>query len=83
MRNMWKKRHCVYAPTLQELREKEKSVIIDDVNGIKAFDNTTLAEMSARACQLCEHRKQATAKNMVFLNKFTCKYPMQAILRRR
>lgn len=47
-RDKMKKRHSIYGKTLEELREKEKSITLDVLEGINRFTNLTVNDMYDR-----------------------------------
>lgn len=61
-------RHSVYAPTLEELREKEKTIIKDDLDGIKTEARfLTVNEMYERWKELKRGLKDNTLQNYRFI----------------
>ena len=61
-------RHSVYAPTLEELREKEKTIIKDDLDGIKTEARfLTVNEMYERWKELKRGLKDNTLQNYRFM----------------
>ena len=62
------KRHAVYAPTLNDLRDKEDEVAVDRHDGIKSNIKTvTVNEMFDLWCQLKRGIKDSTMKNYVYM----------------
>ncbi len=62
------KRHFIYAPTLEELREKETAIEKDKLDGIKAAARyVTLNEMFELWCQLKRGLKNNTFENYKYM----------------
>lgn len=62
------KRHSVYAPNLDELRELEKLVIVDEHDGVKTdVKSITVNEMFKMWCQLKRGIKDSTMKNYIYM----------------
>ena len=62
------KRHFVYAPTLEELREKEAAIDRDKMDGIKAEARyVTLNELFELWCQLKRGLKNNTFENYKYM----------------
>lgn len=62
------KRHSVYAPNLEELRELEKLVIVDEHDGVKTdVKSITVNEMFKMWCQLKRGIKDSTMKNYIYM----------------
>ncbi|MCD7724130.1 MAG: site-specific integrase, partial [Clostridiales bacterium] len=62
------KRHYIYAGTLDELREKEKQVTIDEYEGIRTDKpNTTVNDVFDRWCELKRGIKHNTFQNYKYM----------------
>lgn len=62
------KRHSIYAPTLDQLREEEELIIVDRHDGIKAdVKCITINEMFELWCQLKRGVKDSTMKNYIYM----------------
>lgn len=62
------KRHSVYAPTIVQLREQERLIIVDEHDGIKAdVKSITVNEMFKLWCQLKRGVKDSTMKNYIYM----------------
>jgi integrase len=62
------KRHAVYAPTLDELREQEEKVIVDKSDGIRTdVKKKTVNEYFDLWCQLKRGIKDSTFKNYIYM----------------
>lgn len=62
------KRHAVYAPTLNDLREQEDQIAVDRHDGIKSNVKTvTVNEIFDLWCQLKRGIKDSTMKNYVYM----------------
>jgi integrase len=62
------KRHAVYAPTLDELREQEEKVIVDKHDGVKTdVKKKTINEYFDLWCQLKRGIKDSTFKNYIYM----------------
>ncbi len=62
------KRHSVYAPTIVQLRERERLVIVDEYDGIKTdVKGITVNEMFKLWCQLKRGVKDSTMKNYIYM----------------
>ena len=68
-------RHAIYAPTLEELREKEKDIIRDKSNGIRTeARNTTLNDIYDMWVELKRGLKDNTFQNYQYMyNQFVYK----------
>ena len=68
-------RHAIYAPTLEELREKEKDIIRDKSNGIRTeARNTTLNDIFDMWVELKRGLKDNTFQNYQYMyNQFVYK----------
>lgn len=66
----WGARRCVYAPTLQDLRIKEKEIVVCETKGVQAFNNITLQELLSRLVQISTHLK-FSSKRVMSLNVAT------------
>lgn len=61
-------RHSIYAPTLEELREKEKQTVIDEHDGIRnEVKNTTVNDVYALWAQMKRGIKDSTFQNYVYM----------------
>ena len=62
------KRHSVYAKTLDELREKEKQIIVDDINGMKTdVAHVTVNDLFKLWCDLKRGIKDNTLQNYKYM----------------
>lgn len=62
------KRHSVYAPTIVQLREQERLIIVDEHDGIKSdVKSITVNEMYKLWCQLKRGIKDSTMKNYMYM----------------
>lgn len=62
------KRHSVYAPTLEKLREQEEQIIVDKHDGIRSdIKSLTVNEMFDLWCQLKRGIKDSTFKNYIYM----------------
>lgn len=62
------KRHSVYAPTLDKLREQEEQIIVDKHDGIRSdIKSLTVNEMFDLWCQLKRGIKDSTFKNYIYM----------------
>lgn len=62
------KRHAVYAPTLEKLREQEDQIIIDKHDGIRSDKkNLTVNDMFELWCQIKRGIKDSTFKNYIYM----------------
>ncbi len=62
------KRHAIYAPTIEELREKEEQVIVDQHDGIKTETKSlTVNNVYELWCQLKRGIKDSTFKNYIYM----------------
>lgn len=62
------KRHAVYAPTLNDLRDKEEQVAVDRHDGIKSnVKMVTVNDMYELWCQLKRGIKDSTMKNYMYM----------------
>lgn len=62
------KRHSVYEPTIVKLRERERLVIVDEHDGIKAdAKSITVNQMFKLWCQLKRGVKDSTMKNYIYM----------------
>ena len=62
------KRHAIYAPTLELLREQEEQVVVDSHDGIKPGTKTiTVNEMFALWAELKRGIKDSTMKNYLYM----------------
>lgn len=62
------KRHSIYAPTLERLREQEEQIIVDKHDGIRSdVKNITVNEMFDLWCQLKRGIKDSTFKNYIYM----------------
>ena len=62
------KRHSIYAPTLEELREKEKGLQLDSLEGIKAEARyVTLNDMFTLWAKVKRGLKDNTFQNYLYL----------------
>lgn len=62
------KRHSIYAPTIVQLREQERLVIVDEHDGIKSdVKSITVNEMFKLWCQLKRGVKDSTMKNYIYM----------------
>ena len=62
------KRHSIYAPTLEKLREQEEQIIVDKHDGIRSdVKSITVNEMFNLWCQLKRGIKDSTFKNYIYM----------------
>lgn len=62
------KRHSIYAPTLEKLREQEEQIIVDKHDGIRSdVKSITVNEMFDLWCQLKRGIKDSTFKNYIYM----------------
>lgn len=62
------KRHSVYAPTIVQLREQERLIIVDEHDGIKSdVKSITVNDMFKLWCQLKRGVKDSTMKNYIYM----------------
>ena len=62
------KRHSIYAPTLEELREQEEQIVVDKHDGIRAdVKNITVNDMFDLWRELKRGIKDSTFKNYIYM----------------
>lgn len=62
------KRHAIYAPTLEKLREQEDLIIVDKHDGIRSDKkNLTVNDMFELWCQIKRGIKDSTFKNYIYM----------------
>lgn len=66
-RDKMKKRHSIYGKTLEELREKEKSITLDVLEGINRFTNLTVNDMYDRWVNVKRGLKPTTFQNYKYM----------------
>lgn len=61
-------RGCIYAATLEDLREQEEQILVDQHDGIKAnIKNVTVNDVYELWCQLKRGIKDSTMKNYIYM----------------
>ena len=66
-------RHTIYAPTLDELREKEQKVLRDKSDGIKTGSKSTLNDVYDLWVQLKKGLKDNTFMNYQYMYEQFCR----------
>ena len=62
------KRNTIYAATLEDLREQEEQILVDQHDGIKAnIKNVTVNDVYELWCQLKRGIKDSTMKNYIYM----------------
>lgn len=62
------KRNTIYAATLEDLREQEEQILVDQHDGIKAnIKNVTMNDVYELWCQLKRGIKDSTMKNYIYM----------------
>ena len=62
------KRNTIYAATLEDLREQEEQILVDQHDGIKAnIKNVTVNDVYELWCQLKRGIKDSTFKNYIYM----------------
>lgn len=68
------KRNTIYAATLEDLREQEERILVDQHDGIKAnIKNVTVNDVYELWCQLKRGIKDSTMKNYISQTAHTYK----------
>lgn len=70
----WGDRRTIYAPTLQELREKEKQITVAEVQGRRMFEKIKLNELMERYCKLSESQRDTTLEHYNILRNMVNRY---------
>lgn len=76
--DQFKKRQCIYAKTLQELREKEKEIAAMDFLHADKIANTSLTVINLidRYRNLSMTKRQSTQRNYTVARNFIARYPI-------